>query len=1180
MPAHSNFAFIEAQWPQIYASSLRAEEYMGNDPRSACFYARHAIEQLVLHIYQIRELRDPHRDDLSARVHEAQFREVSGQGIIQKLDLIRKVGNTAVHDGRAPRPDVAFHVVRDLHHVLIWAAQHFSTTPDTVPVHTAFDPKLAARRQPMRVEELRKLAAKVQQEQEDYRQQLADSAAKTRALEDELDKLRAQVEQAQQTKHAADTRDYDEATTRRDLIDHALEEAGWTVTPAGGKIPAGDRAETEVLLREATTEDTRYADYVLWGADGLPLAVVEAKRTSRNPEAGQEQARIYADALEAQFGQRPLIFFTNGITTRIWDDRASVGTTGSAKGQGYAPREILAFLRKEELQWRIQSRRRRNPLTETPVKAEIVERHYQTRAIRKIGEAFTEKRRAGLLVMATGTGKTRTVIALVDQMLRAGWVKRVLFLADRKALVRQAVNAFKEHLPQEPPVNLVEEKDQNARIFASTYPTMLNRIRDYAEKGTGPFSPGYFDLVIVDEAHRSVYQKYGSIFDWFDSLLLGLTATPVDQVDKNTYQMFHQEPGVPTDAYPLDEAIADDYLVPPRTLTLGTRFLDRGINYDDLSQDEKLEWDALEWDEDGEIPDTVTSAEMNQRLFNADTVDKVLNELMDKGIKVAGGDMLGKTIIFAKNQAHADFIYQRFNTQYPMYGGEFARVITHQVEHAQRLIDSFSVPGSAPHIAITVDMLDTGIDVPDVVNLLFFKPVFSKTKFWQMVGRGTRKRPDLFGPGDHKDEFLILDFCGNVEFFNADLPEREAARPQSLSERLFRHRVQLLTTLHKGQSTTHHGTPPLATGPVDLGSAIVEGVEYRAHHLHADVGHAARKHVMGLNPQNIQVRPHRQLVETYSKAGPWEQLSSVAAEEVSETLGRLPTSAQKDKEEAKTFDLTILRAQLAQLTDDAAAWASQRNRIQDIAENMLTKVNVPAVKAQARLLETLTADSWWEDATALMLEDVRRRVRDLVMYVDKRTWKPVQTSFTDELTEAQDIELARITPGTDLRRFKTKAERYLEEHADNLALQKLRYNRQLTETDLSALEDMLVEAGIGTREDIRAAAQEANGLGLFIRSLIGLDRTAVQESFNEFIAGSNFSADQLHFIGQVIDYLTANGTMDVSALYESPLSDNGTPDAIIGDDRVDVVVDIIDAIRRRAEPTAHAATNSEAQIAT
>lgn len=1153
MPAQSNFAFIETEWPHVYASSLRAEEYMGNDPRSSCFYARHAVEQLVEHIYQVQSFREPYRDDVAARVHDPQFRDLSPQGIIQKLDLIRKVGNRAVHGEQAPRPDVAMHVVRDLHHVLIWAAQRFSTTPDTVPVNEAFDPQLATRRQPMRHDELRKLAVRVQQEQEDYRRQLEASEAKARELEEKLAKVRAQIAQAQETKQVADTRDYDEATTRRDLIDEMLEEAGWTVTAAGSTDAPPHHAETEVRLREAGNEQTRYADYVLWGDDARPLAVVEAKRTSRNPDVGQEQARLYADALEAEHGQRPIIFYTNGYLTRIWDDRASVGVSGeSASGSGYAPREIQSFLTKDELEWRIQSRRRRRSLTETSVKTEIVNRSYQKRAIGKIGEAFTEQRRAGLLVMATGTGKTRTVIALVDQMLRAGWVKRVLFLADRVALVNQAANAFKKHLPEEPPVNLVEERDQDGRIFISTYPTMLNRIKEFAEHGKGRFGPGYFDLVVVDEAHRSVYQKYGSIFDWFDSLLVGLTATPVDQVDRNTYLLFEQEPGVPTDAYPLEAAIADDYLVPARAVELSTRFLDRGIHYDELSEDEQAEWDELEWNDEGEVPDAVSSADMNRRLFNTDTVDTVLNELMLQGISVAGGDRLGKTIIFAKNQDHADFIYERFNHQYPMYGGKFARVISHRVEHAQRLIDAFSDPASEPHIAITVDMLDTGIDVPEVVNLLFFKPVFSKTKFWQMIGRGTRKRDNLFGPGDHKSEFLILDFCGNLEFFNADLPEREAARPHSLSERLFRHRIELLTTLQ--------------TGSTDLGVAVVDGVEYPKAHLEADLARAAQRHVQGLNVHNVQVRPHRQLVETYGEPPAWERLTPASAQEVAEKLGQLPSTAVKDSEEAKSFDLTVLRGQLAHITGDGPTFGTQRNKIQDIARSLLTKTNVPAIKEQARLLEEIAEDPWWEDATALMLEEVRRKVRELVTYADKTTWKPVHTTFTDELTDSNQANLHVITPGTDLQRFKEKTSRFLRQNLDNITLQKLRHNRQLTEQDLAMLEELLLGAGVGTREDIQAAAQEANGLGLFVRSLVGLDRGAVQKAFDDFIQSAHFTSDQLVFIQQVIDYLTANGAMSVEALYEPPLSDNGSPDAVIGDESLDSVVNLIDEIRRRAAP--------------
>lgn len=1162
MPDQSNFGFIAKEWPEIYASCLRAEEYMASDPRSACFYARHAIEQLVEHIYLIRRLRTPYRDDLSAKIHDAQFKDLSTHGVTQKLDLIRKVGNHAVHAGQPTRQDVSLRVLQELHHVLIWAAQRFSARPNQVPVDSTFDPRLAARRQPMRVDDLRKLAVKVQREQEEFRRQIEESEARAQSLEEELEQLRAQVAAGQAEKQIVDTHDYDEAQTNLDLVDVDLREAGWSTEAPGDANPL-DLAEREVRLRHPGTGALLYADYVLFDDDGLPLAVVESKRTSRNADVGQEQAREYADALEAQYGQRPLIFCTNGYRITLWDDHASMGTTeDTGTSRGYPPRTVEGFLTKEELQWRIQSRNRRKALAEVPVKDALAGRDYQARAIRSINEAFTEHRRAGLLVMATGTGKTRTVIALADQMMRAAWAKRVLFLADRVALVRQAANAFKTHLPEEPPVNLVEEPEQQGRIFVSTYPTMLNRINAYSEKGEGPFSPGYFDLIIVDEAHRSVYQKYKRIFEWFDALLLGLTATPVDQVDKNTYLLFGQEPGVPTDAYTLEEATDEGYLVPARTLTLGTRFLQSGINYEDLPEEEKEEWDALEWDEDGAIPDTVTSAEMNQRLFNVDTVDKVLNELMDRGITVDGGDRLGKTIIFAKNQAHAVFIKERFDAQYPMYGGTFARIITHQEERAQSLIETFSMPESELQIAITVDMLDTGIDVPEIVNLLFFKQVFSKTKFWQMVGRGTRTRKDLFGPGQDKEEFLILDFAGNVEFFNANVPEREIARPQTLTERLFRRRLELLTTLRGGSPTEQNDTG----GPVDLGWATVDGVEYGTQNFESDLVRSARRHVLGLNPQNVQVRPHRQLVETYSEAEPWEQLSAVAAQELAEALGQLPSSVQQEKEEAKTFDLTILRAQLAQLTGDGSGWRAQRSRIQEIASNLLTKTNVPAVAEQARLLQDLITEHWWENATALMLENVRRKLRHLVVYVDKRTWKPVHTSFTDELGEVREIELSPVTPGTNMRRFREKANRFLNQHMENLTVQKIRHNRELTPEDLHALENLLLEADVGTREDLTTAAEEAQGLGLFIRSLVGLDRVAVQESFEDFIAGSTFSSDQLQFIRQVINYLTANGTMTAGALYEPPLSDNGDPEDLLGDENLDGVISIIDEIRRRASP--------------
>lgn len=1174
MASHSNFAFIEGEWPQIHGASSRAEEYVHTDPQAASFYARYAIEQLLDYIYQLDRLEDPYRRDLSARIHHPDFQDQTPKAVLDKLDLIRRVGNKAAHDAQSIQTRTALQVVKDLHHVLIWAAQLYSTHGAEIDVHVAFDPEIPARRAPMRHEDLQKLALRVQEDEKAYRRRLQESQAKAQSLEEELERVRAELATAQQARTVETSRDFQESETRDKLIDQLLAEAGWRVTSASSPR----QAEPEVPLQDAEGT-TRYADYVLWNEDGSPLAVVEAKRTRRSAQDGQEQARLYADALEARHGQRPIIFCTNGYETWIWEDAAfaldggRISAATSSDAPGYAPRPIHSFLTQDELARRVQARRRRRPLVETSVKEEIVERGYQQRAISSVDETFAGKRRAALLVMATGTGKTRTVIALVDQMLRAGWITRVLFLADRVSLVNQAVNAFKTHLPEEPPVNLVEEKTGEGRIFVSTYPTMLNQIDEYEADGSRRFSPGFFDLVIVDEAHRSVYQKYRSIFEWFDSLLLGLTATPVDQVDRNTFLLFEQEPGVPTEIYPLDQAIRDEYLVPPRARRLGTEFLSRGIRYDDLSDDEKLEWDALEWDDDGEIPDAVSSAEINKRLFNEDTVDKVLSQLMEEGIRVGGGDRLGKTIIFAKNQAHAEFIHRRFDAQHPELGGTFARVITNQTEHNQRLIDAFGRTDSEPQIAISVDMLDTGIDIPDVVNLVFFKQVFSRTKFWQMVGRGTRRRPNLFGPGEDKTEFLLLDFCNNLEFFNADVPEAELARPQSLGERLLRRRLELLTALP--------GAEGGAVDPSVVGErAVVAGSEYDPDRLQADLAHIARLHVTGLNPDNVQVRPHRRLVEKYSSPEAWQQLTATEAEEIAEHLGRLPSSALRDAEEAKSFDLTVLQAQLARVTGDARQLSTQQRRVQEIAQGLLMKTNVPDVAAQSALIQEIAEDAWWEDVTVLMLENVRRSLRQLAQYVDKTRWKPVITDFEDELAEGADVELRPSTPGTDVGRFRQKAERFLRQHLDALVVEKLRHNRQLTEQDLESLQQLLIDADVGTREDIDSAAEQAQGLGLFVRSLVGLDRAAAQEAFSAFTAGATFSSDQLRFIERIVEYLTANGAMSPKALFESPVSDEGTPDEVLGDDGMDAVVDILAEIRRRAEPTSEVAAGAPGEAGT
>jgi type I restriction enzyme R subunit len=1114
----SNFGFVESQWPAIHADCVRAESYLSTDPAAACFYSRRAIEQLVAHLYDVMGLPAPYQPDLAARINDPGFKARIGLNIAAKLNLIRRVGNTAAHESRPVPSQVALQVLRELFHVIVFAAFRYSTTPDAVPTSAQFDPALAARLAPLSRAELVTLAAKFKAQDEAHARVLAEKDELAAAKDAEIIALKAQIAAAQAAGTKTDDHDYSEAETRRLFIDVMLAEAGWSLDQV--------RDREYPVTGMPNERGQGYVDYVLWGADGLPLAVVEAKRTTKSAQGGQQQAKLYADCLEAQFGRRPVAFYSNGYQHWLWDDAA-----------GYPPREVQGFYTRDELELLIQRRQTRLPLSAAPVDAGIVERYYQTRAIKAVGAAFEKKQREALLVMATGSGKTRTVIALVDQLMKANWVKRVLFLADRTALVNQAANAFKTHLPAVTTVNLVTERATDGRVYVSTYPTILNLIND-VDDGQRRFGPGYFDLVVIDEAHRSVYQKYRSIFDWFDAHLVGLTATPKDEVDHNTYRLFHLEDGVPTDAYGLDEAVGDGFLVPPFGVSVGTKFLRSGIRYDELSDQEKDEWDALDWGEDGP-PDAVDSEELNRFLFNEDTVDKVLATLMTDGYKVAGGDRIGKTIVFAKNQAHAEFIEKRYNVAYPEHGGEYARVITHAATYSQDLINKFSHPEKPPHIAISVDMLDTGIDVPEVVNLVFFKAVRSKSKFWQMIGRGTRLRPDLFGLGKPKLDFLVFDFCGNLEYFGQDLPGSEGSVQKSLTQRLFESRLELVVTL--GASGTE----------ADLRDSTANWL-YEV--------------VAGMNLDNVLVRAHRRHVETWSSQDRWANVSADDAAQVLDHLAGLPSSALDQDEEAKRFDLLVLRRQLAQLNGDAVAAERIRETVQAIAAALLPKRMIPSVAEQLELLDAVAGDEWWVDVTLPMLEVMRLRVRGLVRFVEKTSQNPVYTDFEDTLDEVQLVELPQVTAGMNWDRFRAKAAAYLKEHQDHMALQKVRRNRQLTDEDLQSLAAMLVAAGGDQPVDIGWVEERAGTLGVFIRSLVGLERSAVLEVFADYLDEARFTVEQVHFVSMIIDELTANGVMEPARLYESPYTDYGHVDIVFPND-CEVIVEILRDVKQHALTT-------------
>jgi type I restriction enzyme R subunit len=1124
----SQFGFLKPEWPDLFEEAARAETLVRADPRASAFYMRRTLELAMAWLYQAdQRLKRPYQDNLAALLHEPSLAAAIGQTITYKARFLKDIGNRAVHKEQAfPEADARAGIA-ELFHVMFWLARTYARG-DKPEDGLRFDPA----RLPLPMAQIARVTlTQLRQREAELAARdaaLAEARASNAALDAQIAALRAEMADIRRANEATpDTHDYNEAETRDRFIDLMLREAGWN--PAAPLV-----AEFEVSGMP-NASGRGFVDYVLWGDDGKPLGLVEAKATRHDARKGERQGQLYADALERRFGQRPVIFGSNGYEHWIWNDTSA------------APRAVQGFYTKAELALLIQRRASRRSLAQAEISPAIVERYYQRRAIGRIAEEFEQHgRRKALLVMATGTGKTRTAIALVDMLMRCNWAKRVLFLADRVALVKQAGKAFLKFLPDAPPVNLLTDKVSDGRVFLSTYPTMMGLI-DARPNGERLFGVGFFDLIIVDEAHRSIFKKYGAIFQYFDAYLVGLTATPRDEIDRNTYRLFELETNVPTDVYSLEQAVADQMLVPMRAVSVPVRFVREGIAYDQLSDAEKEEWDEKEWGEDGAVPDRVEAAEVNKFLFNADTIDKVLAHLMTHGQKVAGGDRLGKTIIFAKNNAHAMFIRDRFDANYLHLAGVFARLIDYSVDYAQTLIEDFEQANKAPHIAISVDMLDTGIDVPEVVNLVFFKLVRSKTKFWQMIGRGTRLCRDLFGPDRHKTHFTVFDFCQNLEFFSQNPEAAEGSVVESLGSRLFRSRLSLVAALD--------GRKEDAPGRAAAAEAG----------LRADLVAILRGDVAAMNLDNFLVRPQRRLVERFAQAEAWVELDEAARDQLATHVAGLPVERDAEREEAKRFDVLLLSLQL-QLLQPAPGFKALKQRVIDLAAALEAQSAIPVIRDQLELILAVQSEEWWQGVTLSMLESVRRTLRLLVHLIELRRRKPIYTDFEDQIGEAQEIAFESFLPADQFERFRQKARHFLRAHENHVAINKLRMNRALTPTDLEELERMLAESGVGTAEDVARAKADSAGLGVFVRSLVGLDRGAAKEAFAGFLAGKTLRANQIEFIDMVIDHLTEGGVMEVGRLYESPFTGihAGGPDGVFGETETDALVGILDQIRARA----------------
>lgn len=1124
---------------------------------------RHALEQTVHWLYENdRDLRMPYDRNLNALLTQIEFERHVPEGVRQKARLIQKLGNQAVHSNSAVSRNDAMQLVRELFHIMFWIARTYTRASDPKSINAEWNdanvPSLvpAAEAKNYTRDELRKQEAKFQdqiasqhktleQREAAIAEQaatLADREVLIAQVNSELAELRAELARAKAASVAVpDSHDYNEADTRRYLIDVDLRQAGWEL---------GKNASAEVPVVGMPGKNSEgFVDYVLWGENGKALAVVEAKRTLKDSDAGKQQAKLYADCIEASHGQRPIIFYANGHHTWLWDDTVA------------APREVQGFYTRAELATAITRRNIRVDLRSLAVNKEIAGRPYQNRAIKAMAESFAEGRRKGLLTMATGTGKTRTAVALVDLLMRANLVKRVLFLADRVALVKQATNAFKEHLPSSSPVNLVTDKDAQGRVYVSTYPTMMGLI-DEMNGAERKYGIGHFDLVIIDEAHRSVYQKYGEIFRYFDSYLVGLTATPRDEVDRDTYHLFGLETGVPTDSYSLEEAVADGFLVPPVAHSVPIKFVREGIRYEELSAEEREHWESLDWgDRAGEgeeegIPDEVLPSEINKQLFNEHTVDLMLQHLMQHGIKVEGGDKLGRTIIFAVNQKHADFIGKRFDHHYPRYKGEFARVITHSVNYAQTLIDSFGSKDASklPQIAISVDMMDTGIDVPQVVNLVFFKAVRSKVKFLQMIGRGTRLCPDIFAPGVHKAEFAIFDFCANFEYFNEHPKGASSSTQEPLGRRLFKARIDLLSLL----------ADP-ARPSVEAGGVAASASFYDSHHgLKSDLADELHREVAAMNHENFIVRPQEEYVSRFRERTAWNNVNGSALGDLRQYVAGLPSERDAEHISAKLFDLLCVNLQLARL-QSTGGFVGYRDRVIEVAEQLEKMESIPAIRGELEYIQFVQTEALWQDITLTMIEQTRRKLRGLVKFIERRPSNPVYTVLTDKIGESTEVTLGDFSAGINVAQYKKKVEAYIRTNENHVAVAKLRYNKPLTPADLQSLEQLVYKSEIvESRERFEQTFGTEKSLPLFIRSLVGMDRGAAKEAFSAFLDESRYTSKQIRFVEMIIERLTANGVIEVGALYEPPFTaqhDEGL-DGVFGDGDAARIVRVVDELRR------------------
>ncbi len=1087
-----NFSFLspKTEYALFAPACMEAEKIYASAPAMCAVGCRKALELAVKWVYSAdKTMKMPYKDNLQSLIHEPSFRFAVDSNTWGKLPFIIKLGNLAVHTERSVQPSDALASLKGLFEFVQWIDYCYGSDYQ----EHVFDESLIP------TEKVAVDTRKIK-EQESL---LDEKEAEIEALRKQIEQMSAQYT-AEKEKHQQERsfqpEDLSEFQTRKIYIDVDLKFMGWKFDGTDADV----QEEYPVQGMAGVVGQMGYCDYVLFGKNGLPLAVIEAKRTSKDPNIGRKQAVLYADCLERKFGRRPMMFTTNGFETYYWDDQSG------------PQRKVSGVFSKEDLQKLMNRRAERQDLMSIPIDDKITDRYYQKEAIRAVCGQIEQGFRKHLLVMATGTGKTRTASSLTDVLSRGKWITNILFLADRTALVKQAKDDFKRYLPDMSLCNLCSNKDdRNARIVFSTYPTILNAIDDTKSKdGRQLFTPAHFDLIIIDESHRSIFKKYRAIFEYFDALMVGLTATPKTDVDRNTYDFFEMEHGVPTYAYDYETAVYQDHvLVPYYNYEVKTKFLEEGITYDDLSDEDKERYED-DFIEDGMMPDFIPSAALNKFVFNEKTVDMVLQDLMERGIKVAGGDRLGKTIIFAQNKRHAEFILERFNKLYPQYHGSFAQRVICDDSYAQTIIDDFKQPEKEPHIAVSVDMMDTGIDVPECVNLVFFKKVRSKAKFWQMIGRGTRLCKGLScvdqvdGAYTDKRRFLIFDYCGNFEYFREHKEGYEARETKTLSENIFGKQIKISMALQE---------------------STFAGENYQT--WRNELVETCHKQVTALNPELISVKLRMQYVEKYKKQDAFLSISEGDKGELLTQIAPLVQSEETD-EFAKRFDNFMYGLILAHI-EQMPAFKYAKKQLCDTASLLERKANIPQIKEKLPLLQEIHTDVFWDANDILLFEKVRKELRGLIRFLDEDDGgqKRIITKLTDPIIDSQ--EGVQLDTAYDFEDYRAKVNRYVNEHGNTLAIYKLTHNIPLAAGDYQELERVLTSE-LGSKEDYKREFGDTP-FGLLIRKIAKLDHEAAMQAFSAFINDQSLNQKQISFVKKIINHIELNGYMEnVSELTKPP----------------------------------------------